>query len=192
ADDWIEERSCGWKQRAERPAVPDELDERPRPLIVKGVEVAQRELQVARLVPFGHVAVAKPRQPDDVKRDRHDDDAGHEGSGGPSSGQPSSNYVRGACSRGAGTPHPVIGDALLTSFRSRPHPASHDRDVGPYPQVLPSKAGRRSAGAGSAHELAVEPLESVGHVVGCEALQDELTTLLAQPPPEVAVGEQAP
>jgi hypothetical protein len=46
-------------------------------VIVEGVEVTQRELQVSRLVPLGYVAAAKANQPDDVKHDRHTDDAGH-------------------------------------------------------------------------------------------------------------------
>src|SRR5438105_1715806 len=50
AHDRVGGRGHGGKQRAERPAVPHELDEGPGPLIVEGVEIAQRKLQVARLV----------------------------------------------------------------------------------------------------------------------------------------------
>src|SRR5439155_4500452 len=60
ADDRIGERGHEGKQRAERTSPADGLREGPQPLIVEGVEVAQRKLQVAGLVPLGDVATAKP------------------------------------------------------------------------------------------------------------------------------------
>src|SRR5215204_5386373 len=44
----------------------------------------------------------------------------------------------------------------------------------------------------SAQELVVKPFEGAGHVLGCEVLQNELTPLLAEPPPKLGVREQAP
>ena len=84
----------GREQRPEGPAVPHELDEAPRPFVVQRVEVAQRELQVARLVPFGDKAVAEAHQPDDVQDNRHDDDPGHDGCGGPSPGKGGARHAR--------------------------------------------------------------------------------------------------
>jgi hypothetical protein len=111
AHDRVEERSDGWKKGAERSPAPNELHERPRALVAQRIEVAQGELQVARLVPFRHIAVAETRQPDNVEHDRRDDDRGHERSGGANPRQPSG--VR----RRALAGDPVIDNAGMMRFR---------------------------------------------------------------------------
>jgi hypothetical protein len=63
-------------------------------MIVKRIEVAQRELHVARLVPLSDVAVAKAHQPDHVENERHTDKPCHGGSGGPQPREPLRCYVR--------------------------------------------------------------------------------------------------
>jgi hypothetical protein len=68
------ERGDERQQRPEGPPSRDGLEERPDPVIVQGVEVAQRELEVARLVPLGHVTAAKAVEPEHVEGDRHTDD----------------------------------------------------------------------------------------------------------------------
>jgi hypothetical protein len=65
------------------PRPSDGLGEGPEPVIVQRIKGFSTKLQVAGLVPLGHVAVAKGRQPDHVQHERHTDCAS-----GPNRGEP--------------------------------------------------------------------------------------------------------
>jgi hypothetical protein len=95
-DDRIREGRDEREERAERLSPRDGLGERHRSLLAEGVVVAQRELHVARFVPFDDVGAAKSRQPHEVEDDSHEDDRDGQGS---SDVRPCTTSSRGRCTR---------------------------------------------------------------------------------------------
>ena len=106
---------------------------------MKRVEVAQRKLHVAGLVPLGYVAVAKPNEPDHMEHERHTDDPRDECAGGPNPGEPIGRYVR----------YRLVGTSLTGK------PPERASQAGPHPSLTIGDGGTRLQVAGPQERIRI-------------------------------------